>query len=77
MSNIKELNTKRQVISEEFLQDLESIIARARAGELTDMVMVCAGKDDEGMMTLRATEFQDRWRLLGALEYAKAGVLTG
>ena len=43
------------------------------SGAITDFVFVaCHGEDGTFM---RSSSFQDRWRMLGALEYAKSSVV--
>lgn len=66
-------NTKKDAI----LEVLADITRRAEAGEIQDIVIVASVKDDEGPGCVRVSEFADRLRLLGALEYAKDSVFKG
>lgn len=51
---------------------LMELLEEAKAGNLQDFV--CVGNlVDEGNF-IRSSVFQDRWRLLGAIEYAKSTV---
>lgn len=45
---------------------------RIERGEISEIVIVC--NDRENSNFERFGHFNDRWRLLGALEYAKAAV---
>lgn len=65
---------RRQVIDEEFLEAVEALVARARAGEIIEVVIVA--NDSAGQCYHRMSDFRDAWRLLGALEYAKTTVLA-
>lgn len=67
----------RQVVEDSFLAQMEDIIAQAKRGEVVDIVVVCSGYFDGEPGFLRTTSFEDRWRLLGALEYAKQAVQNG
>lgn len=48
---------------------LESALERAKAGDLVEVVIVGNLPAEGGFLTLYS--IADRWRLLGALEYAK------
>lgn len=50
---------------------LEIALDMAKKGQIRDVVLVASIKDGDGPGYYRAAEFQDRWRILGALEYAK------
>ncbi|MAM60859.1 hypothetical protein [Maritimibacter sp. UBA3975] len=56
---------------------IETVLAMAKRGELRDVVVVGAVNDEDGTGFYRAASFSDRWRILGALEYAKEGVHRG
>ena len=73
LTDITGRNTRKDAI----LERLADITRRAEAGEIQDIVIVASVKDDEGPGYMRASEFADRWRILGALEYAKDSVLKG
>lgn len=67
-----------KIVTDEPDQDvidvLEAALEMARAGNLVDVVVVGSVKDSDGIGYWRAAEYMDRWRILGALEYAKDGV---
>lgn len=72
------MSVLREVIAapdQEIIDLLSEWLDMARRGEITDIVVVGAiktpGHEPEYM---RANNFTDRWRILGALEYAKASV---
>ena len=52
-----------------YLRDLADQI---EAGDISDLVVVHNNVAENFLASFG--EFEDRWRLLGALEYAKAGV---
>ena len=52
-----------------YLRDLADQI---EAGDISDVVIVCNNTAENFFTSFG--EFEDRWRLLGALEYAKAGI---
>jgi hypothetical protein len=54
---------------------LEEILEWARAGHVCDIVVV--GNHAEDGEFFRNANFEDRWRMLGALEYAKDAVNRG
>lgn len=56
---------------------LSDALELAKKGELLDVVIVGALNDADGPGYYRNAAFQDRWRMLGALEYAKDGVNRG
>jgi hypothetical protein len=51
---------------------LRELADRMERNEILDIVVVFNDKEARGFESFG--DFQDRWRLLGALEYAKAGV---
>lgn len=51
---------------------LREIADRVEAGEITEFAIV--GNDREGGCFFTVGSFDDRWRLLGAIEYAKRAV---
>jgi hypothetical protein len=55
----------------EFAQALRNFADDVEAGRMTEYVFVA---NHVGGYLLRASTFQDRWRMLGALEYAKDAV---
>ncbi len=57
------------------VQMIEEILADAKAGKIKDVVIV--GDHVEDGELFRAAFFESRWRLLGALEYAKDAVQRG
>ena len=71
MSVLRKLE-RQQVVSEEILGSVEDIIAQARAGTVTS-ILVVADHGPEGELT-RVCSFDDRLRILGALEYMKASI---
>jgi hypothetical protein len=68
-ARITKLN--RQV-DQTLIEMLEGVLEDARAGNITDLVIV--GNDIASGNFYRAAKFADRWRLLGAIEYAKDGI---
>lgn len=56
----------------EAIAALEEILAEAKSGNLQDFVIVGNLANDGHF--IRASVFEDGWRLLGALEYAKQTV---
>ena len=64
-----------QVIDDEILCSIEDMVAAARRGEVVDIAFVC--NDASGQAFYRMSQFQDAWRLIGALEYMKDSVLRG
>lgn len=59
------------------IEILEELLEQARRGEINDLVVVASVKDADGPYFYSFSEFKDRWRILGALEYAKSGVNMG
>lgn len=59
----------------ETVEVLQDLLAKAQRGEIRDFVVVCSVNDDESNGYLRHALYKDRWRLLGAIEYAKNAVL--
>lgn len=57
---------------EELASELLNLV---RDGRVRELVIVANLDDDRAFF--RAAEFTNAWHLLGALEYAKAGVLGG
>ncbi len=51
---------------------VEELLAEVKSGDVTELVIVGTNAAD-GSNFFSAT-FQDRWRLLGAIEYAKKAV---
>lgn len=74
MTNLTEFK-KPQIIDEDVLQSIEELIAEARAGNVVDIMVVA--NDTKGKSFVRISDFEDGWRALGALEYAKSSVLKG
>lgn len=67
--NIREANSERWNESARWLRELAD---RFEAGEIQEMV--CVINDIEGNCFHSFCHFDDRWRILGALEYAKNSV---
>ena len=61
----------------ETVEVLQDLLSKAKRGEIRDFVVVCSVNDEESNGYLRHALYKDRWRLLGALEYAKDAVLKG
>ena len=61
-------------ICQETVDILSECLEMAKRGEFLDVVVVGNVNDADGLGFYRAAKFEDRWRLLGALEYAKDGV---
>lgn len=51
---------------------LEELLALAQAGELTELA--AAGNISSEGNFFRGAAFNDRWRMIGALEYAKSAI---
>lgn len=62
---------------QDVIDALETALEMARAGQLVEVVIVGNVKDADGPGYWRSAAFDDRWRLLGALEYAKDAVHRG
>lgn len=59
-------------IDNNLVEVVESLLADVKAGNVTDIVVV--GNHVADGCFFRSSVFADRWRLLGALEYAKDGI---
>ena len=59
---------------DESIELLQEMIELAQRGELSDIVVVGCINDADGPGFIRSASFKDRWRLLGAIEYAKGAV---
>lgn len=68
MSNVTVLKREEDPFVVELL---ERWLARAKSGELRSVVLVGDVIDGDGPGYINAASFEDRWRMLGALEYAK------
>jgi len=51
---------------------LRSVAERVERGDISELVVVMNDREENGFAAWGM--FEDRWRLLGALEYAKEGV---
>lgn len=71
MSVLRKLD-RQQVVSDEILSSIEDLIAEARAGKITS-ILVVADHGPESELT-RVSSFNDRLRLLGAIEYMKDSI---
>ena len=73
MAEIAKLVTRKP--DEGTVANLEKLLERAKRGDITDVVIVGSsfGKDGEPVY-YSFTSVDDFWRLLAALEYAKAMV---
>lgn len=60
---------------QETIEVLRDMLGKAERGEIRDFVIVCSVNDSESNGYLRHALYKDRWRLLGAIEYAKNAVL--
>ena len=73
MSNVKELKRKPNVAG---ITSFEHYKKRCENGMVSDFVIVTAGHDKGGTPIFSFnTNMEDGWRLIAALEYAKAGVM--
>jgi len=73
VTNIKEI--KRQP-NEEGIASFSHYVKRCEEGSISDFVVVAAGHDPAGEPSYSFnTNMEDGWRLLAALEYAKAGIM--
>ena len=64
-------NLKREP-DPEIIRMLEELLEMAKAGDL--MEFVCVGNLTSDGAYVRHSVFKDRWRLLGAIEYAKSSI---
>jgi hypothetical protein len=72
MSNVVALKREADPFIVELL---ERWVDMAKAGRLQSVCIVGEAADDEdGPCYMNAASFDDRWRMLGALEYAKFNV---
>lgn len=58
----------------EIVSLLEEYLDKAKKGEVFEIVIAASVNDEQGIAFTRSTVFEDRWRMLGALEYAKMAV---
>lgn len=71
--NVIDLKTQRAEDMEETAQRLREIADRCEKGHITEIVIVL--HDAEEKVFERYATFDDRWRLFGALEYAKTTII--
>lgn len=74
MASASNLSILRPQARPEVVSLLEDALARAKAGQLQDVVLVASIVDSAGPAYFRVADFLDRWRILGALEYAKDSI---
>lgn len=72
MSTVITLTDHRAAWHAESAAYLRDLADRVEAGEVPEIVVVYSDRVENGFASWG--DFEDRWRLLGALEYAKAGV---
>lgn len=72
MMKLVELPKKEDPRWKEAASFLHDLAERAAKGDILDIVVVFNDKEEACFSSWG--DFSDRWRLLGALEYAKAGV---
>ena len=67
-----ELRKKKWGEAADYLRDLA---VKCETGELTDIVITYCNRDEKvvGAWTM----FDDRWRIIGAMEYAKSCLMEG
>lgn len=70
---IVDLKTQRAADMEQTAQNLREIADRCEKGHITEIVIVL--RDNEDNCFERYATFEDRWRLFGALEYAKTTII--
>jgi hypothetical protein len=73
MAEIKQFVSVERQGNPDFANKLREIADRVESGEITDIAFVC--NDREQAYYGRSVSFNDRWRLLGAIEWAKQGIL--
>lgn len=71
MTAIRKLE-RQQVVCEHHLEDIERLVAEARAGNVTSLFVVADMGPDREIYTVAS--FDDRLRALGALEMLKNGI---
>ena len=76
MAEIVELKRKAPESMSGAAEYLRDLADRCESGTVTELVVVSNNKDD-GMTFEKYGAWEDRWRVLGALEYAKASVHNG
>jgi hypothetical protein len=72
MKIINAVDPERVELNREAAAYLRDLADRMEQNEILDIVVVFNDREARGFESYG--NFQDRWRLLGALEYAKAGV---
>lgn len=60
-------------VNEDIVEVLEEMLKKAKAGEVVELVM-CANLKDEHDGYFRFCNMEDRWRMVGALEYMKQSI---
>ena len=74
MSNVKELKRKP---NDEGVKSFEHYKKLCEDGSVSDYAIVAARHDKDGTPVFSFnTNMEDGWRLIAALEYAKAGVIA-
>ncbi|GGE29997.1 hypothetical protein GCM10011360_17590 [Primorskyibacter flagellatus] len=63
---------RRQVIDQVVIDDIRDLLERAERGEVVDIVVVAEVASDG--VYVAQSNFGNGWRVLGALEFAKAHV---
>lgn len=72
---IHELKVKPSDADRDMADELRQLADRLEAGEISELSVVANIRTEQSFLTYN--KFDDVWRLLGALEYAKIGVQRG
>lgn len=65
----------KRPVDEDIVQLCSEMLERAKRGDISDVVIVAVIHDQEEPSFIKSAEFNDRWRILGALRYAEDAVL--
>ncbi len=68
------VKTTADIHKEEMLHLVDKAREDIESGQITEIVLVASFNDADGAVYASRAEFKDRWRMLGALEYAKNAI---
>ena len=69
------VHLKARRVNADIVGYLEEVLAMAKAGDITEMVLVSGGASNDVPVFKSFVDFDDSWRILGALAYAQAATL--